>query len=179
MTAARVPAIQGLPDPLQLFHIWILCREGGHKGPWGGPLGQAGSQRVLREHRRLIDVLHPDAKPGLALLGAGWGCLQWGLILHRHPELIVCTALVVQGLRKQSNRCSGLSKVQPCTSQTCKVCPEHCLPFPSPLTKQTLWDQAVKEQCRDNKMSLVMGCGELAVLLRCKLWSQLAGPVSL
>lgn len=75
-----------------------MGREGGHGGSRERPLGQAGPQRVLLEHGRLLDILHLHVDPGPAPLGPGGRRLQGGLVLHCHSEVVLVPALVVQRL---------------------------------------------------------------------------------
>lgn len=88
------------PDSLQLFRVRVSGREGGHRGAWRGSFSYARPQWVLWKHWSLVGVLNPHTDPGLAPLGPRGSCLQRGLILYRHSELILLTALIVQGLQE-------------------------------------------------------------------------------
>lgn len=87
------------PDSLQLLCVRVSGREGDHRGAWRGSFGYACPQWVLWKHWSLIGVLNPHTDPGLAPPGPGGSCLQWSLIVHRHSELVLLAAFVVQGLQ--------------------------------------------------------------------------------
>lgn len=120
------------PEPLQLVRVGgVSGREGGHRGPWERPLGQAGPQWVLLEHGGLVDILHLHVDAGLAPPGPGGSRLQGGLVLHFHGEVILPTTLVVQGLGRGEQSWKSFATLGP--PEAAPEAPQgSCCPSDSP-----------------------------------------------